>query len=298
MTKKKGFTLIEITIAIAFISILLLTITLVVNDIIKSYRKGAAMKSVNSTGLDLIDEFTSTISEAPSVTFSNFCEYYSDSAEKDRCNNDRANLFTFQRWKASVRIKDLVADVPVYGAFCTGKYSYLWNTGYALNSNDYQLSTNPDTPIPKATLTYHYQNDIKTAQNFRLLKIADSSRMVCMANLVDLDNSDRTYSINNSTSFDISETIFGSDYILAEEPAELISSDGRLALYDLTVFPPAQDTTSKRLFYSASMILATISGGVNITAPSDYCSPATNNFLEFDNCAINKFNFAMRATGE
>ena len=297
MKKLKGFTLIEISIAIAFISILLITIALVTTDIVSSYRKGTAMKSVNSLGLDLISDFTSSISKAPSVTFANFCEYYAQEDARSACNADHAYLFTFQKSKAAIYINDTTStEAPIFGAFCTGKDSYIWNTGYALNRDDYHLLDG--NPIPSATLTYSSAGETSTISNFRLLKIDDPSRMVCMTHLVDLNNDDKTYSLTNSNEFDISENIFGSEYNLSAPPTELITSTGSLALYDLTVFPPTQDSTSKRLFYSASMILATISGGINILSTGDYCDPTSHNFLEFDYCAVNKFNFAMRATGE
>ena len=45
---KKGFTLIELSFAILFISVLLITLTLIASEIIAIYRKGYAIKTVNS----------------------------------------------------------------------------------------------------------------------------------------------------------------------------------------------------------------------------------------------------------
>ena len=57
MTKKgtkKGFTLIELSFAILFISMLLLTLTLIASEIIAIYRKGYAIKTINSVGPTLL----------------------------------------------------------------------------------------------------------------------------------------------------------------------------------------------------------------------------------------------------
>ena len=51
---RSGFTLIELSFAIAFISVLLITITLITREIVSIYRKGYAIKTVNQVGRDII----------------------------------------------------------------------------------------------------------------------------------------------------------------------------------------------------------------------------------------------------
>ena len=78
-------------------------------------------------------------------------------------------------------------------------------------------------------------------------------------------------------------------------------SAGNLALYDFKVFPPVRNESTKHIFYSATFILATLRGGVDIMASENYCtdrSLAGTLVTDFNYCAINKFNFSMRATGE
>lgn len=311
-TKKTGFTLIEMTIAIAFISILLITIALVTTDIVSTYRKGLAMKSVNSVGLDLIDDFSTAISDSPSITFANLCDNYRLNPDQDdvygSCLRDNAYKFIFQEYKANIKINNRDPEsLPTFGVFCTGKYSYIWNTGYTFSgpeSSNTTYTLDGGQAVPHATLKYKYNGDVKEISDFRLLKLSDPSRMLCMTHITDrsnesdLTNNDYNFS-NTETTFDITKNIFGTDYSLTSEPAELLPrSSGGLALYSLTVFPPVQDPSSKRLFYSASMILATISGGVDIMATGDYCTAPNDFRSDFSYCAVNKFNFAMRATGE
>ena len=65
--KRKGFTLIELSFAIAFISVLLITVTLITNEIVSIYRKGYAIKAINQSGRDLIDDIQNSITESPPV---------------------------------------------------------------------------------------------------------------------------------------------------------------------------------------------------------------------------------------
>ena len=156
--------------------------------------------------------------------------------------------------------------------------------------------------VPKATLRYRYQDNTTEISDFRLLKINDPTRMLCTAHIanrkVEEKNDYDENELENSKIFDLTKTIFETDYNLIEEPVELISTkNGGLALYDLTIFRPTQDKVSNRLLYSASMILATVSGGVDILTDIDHCTVPDNFHSDFNYCAVNKFNFAMRATG-
>ena len=82
--------------------------------------------------------------------------------------------------------------------------------------------------------------------------------------------------------------------------------DADLALYDFVILPATQNNKTGQIFYSGMFILATIRGGVTVLSNGDFCTgseimysdkvEATNQ--EFNYCAVNKFNFAMRATGE
>ena len=62
--------------------------------------------------------------------------------------------------------------------------------------------------------------------------------------------------------------------------------------------------TTKQIFFSGTFILATIRGGVNIQSNGDFCTGDKEvdgdefNLNNFDYCAVNKFNFSARATGE
>lgn len=262
---RSGFTLIELSLSIAFISILSITIVVIINDMILSYQKGLVLRQVNTVGSELIDDFRNAIASSSASSLSNFCD--SSIASVETCHQS-----VFVSRSASVEIGNKTADdVPVYGAFCSGSYSYIWNSGYFFNPAAYKVNAT----VAKASFSYGETN---YGDNFRLLKVLDVSRSVCVNHN------------NNSNIFSVAS--------LSEEPVELLSSDSNLALYDLYVSDPARSVQSNGAFYSGSFILATIQGGINIKASGDYCATPSNYKVEnFDYCAINKFNFAMQASG-
>jgi hypothetical protein len=79
----------------------------------------------------------------------------------------------------------------------------------------------------------------------------------------------------------------------------LDNSQNNLAIYDFTVFKPTIHKVTSAAFYSGTFILATLRGGIDINSTGEFCSdPPDNLDTDFAYCAINKFNFAMRAAGE
>ncbi len=285
--KKPGFTLIELTFAITFISILLIAIGWLTIHITSTYEKGLAIKAVNSTGKELVDDFSRAIAGSPAMTIDSLCgSVYSKTNRRtayNSCVSDKASKLIFQQRYGSVKIKDEVKIVPVNGVFCTGRYSYIYNTAYALNTEDYV----PTTPVNYRAGYTKTTGGLITGsynQNFKLLKVPDFSRELCKSKM----ESDRYYYSDNA--------FFSANY----EGTELLdTSDNELAIYDLRVFPPTVHNLTNAAFYSGTFILATLKGNINIESEGNYCSdPPDNLDTDFAYCAINKFNFAMRADGE
>ena len=85
------------------------------------------------------------------------------------------------------------------------------------------------------------------------------------------------------------------------EPVELINRDEiDLAIYSFKITPATQSIRTKQAFLSASFILATLRGGVNIMSNGDFCQgEGVDEFKsdDFAYCAVNKFNFSMRTGG-
>ena len=73
MNNKKGFTMVELSLALIFVSIILITIAWLTIHITSVYEKGLAMKAVNSTAKELIDDFSRAIATSPARTVQSLC---------------------------------------------------------------------------------------------------------------------------------------------------------------------------------------------------------------------------------
>jgi prepilin-type N-terminal cleavage/methylation domain-containing protein len=277
---KQGFTLIELLFAMTFLSILLLVIALLVVHIITLYQKGLTIRSISATGRELIDDVTRSVSASPIANFDNnaFDTDGDGALTTSEQQAARAQYF-FEVYKGfDLGDGEGVRQLPAYGAFCTGNATYIYNTAYALNANDHLI-------------TYSYTDPSgseQTISHFKLLKVTDIAREVCNSIItadkqIDQDKHDFTV-LNNG----------------GAAPVHMLESDeSNLALYDFQVFPVVQNRITGHTFYSSTFILATLKGGVNVLATGNFCNePSYDLATDFAYCAVNKFNFAMRATGE
>ena len=298
----QGFTLVELSLSLVFISTLSLTVVLVIAGAISSYHKSITMNQINTTGTNLVDDMRLAVSESSSSKLENLCGRVYKDGNAD-CLNDGARRLVSVTKKSTVRSKSSgvwVANsdnpIPVFGAFCTGTYSYIWNSGYYSNS-DYEVG------VARASLKY---NRDKTKSGFKLLKVQDEDRAVCAAAVrVQSNRVTNNYKNNNIQSeFNIALTgLIGSGEAVwvEEEPMEMLSGgeDG-LAIYDFVTAISEQKKKKKNIFYYSSFILGTVQGGINVNSNNDYCkAPEDYSGLiqNFDYCAINKFNFAALANG-
>lgn len=272
---RSGFTLIELSLSLVFIGILSLAVAYVISDTIGSYRRGLTLSQINMTGIDLVDDMRKTIQDSPVKSpVEELCSKLKKNSNK--CKDDGAEKFINISVEDEITVKgNNKLTVPIYGAFCTGKYSYVWNSGYLFASG---------SNVGKA-IFYKGDEEIK---DFRLLRVEDASRAVC-ASVVN----ENYEVIKNKKEFRIEDG--------DAEVIDLLSfseSDGGLALYDLNVPVPARDKMNSSALYSVSFILGTVQGGINIKKSGGFCAtPGEYEGENFDYCAINKFNFAVLATG-
>lgn len=307
---KSGFTMVELSLAMAFIAVLLIIIAIVATSLVSVYQKGLSIKAVNGVGRNLIDEFTRAINTAPSVDTTSLCNSLATNNVAG-CVSDHANNYIYLEQRSGT---NAVGRSEQYnGVFCTGYYSYIWNTRAGFDSNH--------------TVNLVYLDDhgnVQTLHQPRLARITDKTYRLCSANVDTHYHS--TYptatSPANPNGIDINITQQahnGSDILenRIDTPVTdfLRMFDTDLALYDLTIFPISQDSVTLRSFFSGTFVLATLRGSVDILADGDYCDPngfrtvnpidgtvetsSSQNSLgsEFNYCAINKFNFAARTAG-
>jgi len=305
---KSGFTMVELSLTMAFVAVLLITIAVVTSNIMTIYQKGLTIKAVNSVGRGLTDEFITGVNSAPAVDTVSLCNNHAGNG-KAACEDDNARKFVFQEYREN--------DKQYYGIFCTGNYSYLWNTYYGEEAGK------------TITVKYLYPNEHSTQEardisnssnNPRLIRLKDSTYRLCSAAL---DNNYNSLLASGAVSVvDITTLRSGSggNYgknTLSEEPEQgmLDAFDLDLELYDLSIYNIAQDPMTLRTYIPGSFILATTRGNIDITSSGNYCKPDSIKDLvtgeiisgdtssisdlgsEFNYCAINKFNFAARTAG-
>ncbi len=280
----KGFTLVELSLSLVLIAVLSLIIALLIADVLSSYRRGLTLNQVNTTGIDIVDDMRLSVQRSSTRSVVEKCkEVYSEDATD--CEEDGGEEFVAASKKAYVKLsasKD-VGEVPVTGVFCTGTYSYIWNSGYF-----FMTKKGGYPSIEGANKIKFVYSGVGSSprEDFKLLKVRDDKRAVCVA---------ASQGGLNSNTINIS----GYNTV-NEEPIDLLDSrESGLALYDLTAITSTEkDVTLNGLFYSVSFILGTVQGGINIAASGNFCAPPNDYANQsFDYCSINKFNFAARATG-
>ncbi len=305
---KSGFTLVELMITMAFISVLLITIAIITSNIVTIYQKGTTLKAVNSVGRGLIDEFTNSINASPSVDTTSLCTSLADADDTStqRCKDAHAFDYIYH-----AQYSEPDADGRRYqynGIFCTGYYSYLWNTYYGIDE-EHTIAAKYLTGPSAAPVT----TDGEGEDAARLLRFEDRNYRLCSA-VMGSDYVSHYNDFNGTTNpIDITtlahSTIDQPLYNYTPNPQDdmLSEFDLDLMLYELTIFPISQDSITLRTYMSGTFILATTRGTIDIMRSGDYCDLGNygevtstglmNLGAEFNYCAINKFNFAARTAG-
>lgn len=346
MRKKScgGFTLIELSLSLIFIAILSLMVVFLIQNISASYRRGLILNQVNTVGMDLVDDFRISVQNATSDPVTRMCEIYypdndpgrPDHASYEACVKDNANSFVSVSKLAQVKIDgDYIGTnaedswMPVYGAFCTGTYTYIWNSGYFENADNIDFDGAVDQrEVIGAEPAKLYSKDIVISdkdknsyfaaestllsENFRLLKVYDDERTICVNAMREQNTPSYDLRYKPSSGYDnnahYNNDLIPKDFVINQsmliagdnEPIELMKSDkiSDLVLYEFYLAKPALSSTRENLFYAASFILGTRRGGINIMKAGNTCRPPNDDYSELEYCAINKFNFAVMAGGK
>jgi len=231
---KSGFTIIELSISMAFVSVLLVSITMFVMSLTKIYTKGITIKAVNSNARFVIDDMRPTVTASPRLDGGYF----------------PANA----------------------GRFCSGSYSYIWNSAQNILAA---------RPTPSSSINYNLlPNRYDTDDDFiKLVKVLDPHQIYCVPN---------------------ASGVF--PRVPRDGAIVLIPTDDEadLALYDFQVLGSSSPV---RTVYAASFVLGTLRGTTTtslsgaISTTNQCNAPAADQAGDFDYCSINKFNFVMMATG-
>lgn len=229
--KQRGFTLIELMLAMAFISVLLLAIAMTIIQIGTIYNRGMTLKEVNQTARSISDELTRSMSSTEAFTLTS--KYITNSGG---------------------------------GRLCLGQYSYIWNTGLAIQNSDQNLtmiaapsSNPPEKPI-------------------RFVKIPDASGIYCASDGTGLLARDVRPE-------DIDETV------------ELLNAGDRtLTLHQFTVTSGtnAYDSATGQQLYNITFTIGT--GNVSaLNSNQTACLPPGALNSDFAYCTVQQFSLVTRA---
>lgn len=137
--QNRGFTLVELLLAMSFVSMLLMAITMTVVQLTNIYTKGLTMRAVAQTGQTVTQDIRRSIEAARTLDV----------------GSEGGGGQNFQPVVA------VGGDInnPDGGRLCTGSYSYIWNNGKALTD-----------PVNK----YEDSEDL-----IRLVKVVDNGSLYC-----------------------------------------------------------------------------------------------------------------------
>lgn len=285
-TCKKGFTIIETMLALTFLAILMVSISTLIIRITNIYQKGLALRAINSTGTEIIDDITRTLNSASYITDL----YLDDGQDRDAIMSYENNYKSIDKYYYAYTTYgeesygESMVNVQYFGVFCTGTYSYIWNTARALDEN-------------RANSRYVEVNGKKV----KMVRVLDRGQTQCDAGF---EGDDPGHTDGSVVYQATSGTLPVKITIDSEDVVELINDDeSDLALYEFNLVPATQSTFTRQSYISANFILATREGGININANGDYCRGDGNEFSDeyedsmFDYCAVNKFTFSSRTGG-
>lgn len=312
---RSGFTLVELSLSMAFIGVLSIIIVFVINGAVSSYRRGITLNLVNTVGTEVTEEIKTTVHKAPMImSFESLCRgVYGDGngSDKGKCLNDNgAGLIAVSQKGDIYKGGDKVFEgVPVYGAVCLGNYSYIWNSGYFFNS-DYEVKDRNSVEMNGLSFRVQEYNspggftEIWGAEKGgRLLRIKDEKRAVCrdLINPPGGVSGSFSYFSNNGSggaeSRDINDSILfkpdndDNGFDIGEDLAEILTNESKVAVYGFDVETPA---IGDGTLYNLSITLGTIDSGININDENCKVSGGAN---DLDFCAINKFNITALASG-
>jgi len=228
---REGFTLIELTIALAFISVLLILVVVVTINMIGLYTKGQTIKNVNETGRSLIDDMRRTLNDVTPF-------------------DTQVAIVTYPQ--AASNLADKTG-----GRFCTGAYTYAWNTPAAYNH------VPPDPPNKYAT----------GDQRLSVVKVVDPNGTLC-------------------TSGKNTSNVIADD---PNQTTVLVAYD-ELYIYDFAAFS-TKDKSSNQALYLVSFVLGTSRGvdSKEMLSNNAQCAPPSNIGKDFNYCSVNRFDFTTRS---
>lgn len=227
---KRGFTIIELMLAMSFISVLLLAVAMTVIQIGVTYNRGMALRAVNQSARDIDSEVRRNLSSAQAIDVST----------------------------------DYVTT-PAGGRLCLGSYSYIWNTGKALQEDNTNVAW--------------YGNDASHTRSIRFVKVPDSAKIYCAKNAAEA----LTY-----------KDIRATDTNQAQELLQRGDHQLNIHRFALTSAPTAFDEATGQQLYTLDYIIG--AGDVSaMNSDQSSCLQSGEPNADIAYCNVQQFSLVIRA---
>lgn len=290
---QKGFTIIELMIAIAFVGGLLIAITLIILQIMSLYNKGLTLKEVDGVSRVVVRDMQQSIASS-----SQFSITYTDE------DTDEAKVAKSLQ-EASANTVDYYNNAAG-GRLCTGDYSYIWNTGQSIKATNAHI--NPDDgdlepanasyvdpagdTYPIQILKINHDDGSSEDRLVRFVKKQDSAKSMC-----------RVPAGEDPATTDFDQIAGNSDDFVNV----LGAGDNNLMLYKFDITTPdfsygtyeGSQITALSTFYTISLSVGTQMGdeaseGLISTQHASCEAPADAEMNNAEYCAVNIIDFVAR----
>ena len=207
--QKHGFTIVELMLAMGFISALMLAIALTVVQIGNIYNRGLTYKDVNQSGDSIANELQRSIGEITLFSVSG------------------ANSLFIPQTHG--------------GRLCTGKYSYIWNYGLALSTpssthNEYSGTLNPDTPDIRFVKALDVSNSYCTARNSKITQSSAVDLLSAGQHNLSI-HSFNISSVSSATDTSTGQQLYNIEFLIGTNDQDALVTDP--VTHDVSCKPPS-----------------------------------------------------------
>lgn len=244
--QQKGFTLIEMMVAMAFVSVLMLTIAMAVIQIGNIYNKGLTMRAVDYAGRALSTEIRQTLGQSEPFSV--------DTALR------------IQKHPGSSSLN------PDGGRLCTGTFSYIWNFGTAMD-NPINKYADISEVGPDGSASDSAENRVSNEIRFIKLRdngggyCADLTKPILQSEAVELlSGGDHDLAIQRFEIVQIADdqstrqALYRITMELGTNREDSVQRPSELTTMDTTCKPPSDDT-SLQDFCAVNQFVFTVQAG-------------------------------------
>lgn len=311
---KKGFTLIELMLAVAFLGTLLLSVAMLAMRLVNMYTKGATMRAVNSVGSAIVDDVRSHVTSSNLWT-NNLEDGFDTEADYTEARRQYYRPHTYPVKNDETGAEEKFVD---YGAFCTNSYTYIFN--YQAAMLRYRNPESVPETVPETQRYLMVGTDEANRRPYALVRIKDTGcaqfNLLGMSEQEIKDYNDKitddTQKLENTNDFMKAQ---GHYFKVNNEDDITVLLDGStsdegtdLQLYDFAVMSAAQSHVTNQVIYDIAFVLGTTRGGIDVKSSNNYCSKnskvsgdtkAAKDYADhgISYCSVNRFDFVVRQTG-